>query len=85
MTCESSLLFQKKEVHNLCHRQLLLDHMTPSFERHGAILVYHFPEVQEVTFQCFENWTTTKELGDSDLLNNATRCHIITQGMQVLP
>jgi hypothetical protein len=88
LTCESSLFFQKQEVHSLCQRQLLLDHKTPSVERHRAVLVYHFPEAQEVTFQCFYNgtWTsTTRELEGSGLIHNATRCHIITQGMQVLP
>jgi hypothetical protein len=86
LNCESSF-FQKQEVHSLCQRQLLLDHTTSSVERHGAVLVYHFPEAQEITFQCFNiaTWTTTtRELEGSGLLLNATRCYIINQGIQVL-
>jgi hypothetical protein len=48
VTCESSLFFQTADNYNSCQRKLILHYRTPTLQRHGSVLVYHFPE-QRVT------------------------------------
>ena len=88
VTCESSVFFQTAGNYNSCHRKLILRYRTPTLQRHGSVLVYHFSEQQHVTLRCWKNgaWTSrTEVLSGSALLCNAYGCSVAVSGFQTLP
>jgi len=88
VTCESSLFFHTADNYNSCQRKLTLHYRTPTLQRHGSLLLYHFPEQQHVTVRCWKNGARTSRtevLSRSALLYNASGCSVAASGFQTLP
>ena len=79
VTCEFSLCFQTADNYSSCQRKLILLYITPTLQRHGSVLVNHFPEQQHVTLRCWKNGAGTSRteiLSGSALLHNASGCSV---------
>jgi hypothetical protein len=83
--CEPSLFFQTTDHNISLQSKLLLHYTTLALQPHGSLWVYHFPEQQHVTLQCWKNGTwicRTEEFSGGGVLYNASRCCVAASGSQ---
>ena len=86
--CVSSIYFQTATYSNLCRRHLLINHQTPTLQKHKSLWLYYFPGQRRVTLRCPEDnaWTTRTELlHEPGPILNASACSIATEEFRTLP
>ena len=82
LTCLASVYFQTSNHNSLCRRHVLINHRTPTLQKHKSLWLYYFPEQRQVPLRCLKNntWTTRTELlSAACLLLNAPTCSIATE------
>ena len=85
LKCLASIFFQTATYNNLCRRHLLINHRTPTLQKHKSLWVYYFPEQRQVTLRCLKDnvWTTRTELlYEAGLILNASTCSISTEELR---
>ena len=83
----SSIYFQTT-TYNLCRGHLLINHRTPTLQKHKSLKLHYFPEQRQVTFRCLKNnaWTTRTELPfEAGLILNVSTCSITTEEFRTFP
>jgi len=88
LTCLASIYFQTPNHNSLCRRHLLLNHRTPTLQKHQSLWLYYFPEPRQATLRCLKNntWTThTEVLSEAGVILNATTCSIATEDIRTFP
>jgi hypothetical protein len=88
LTCEASLFFQNPNSVHLCQKKLLLRHLTPTLQRHGAFWAYFFPEQHQVTLRCpdSDNHQLRKlSLFGTGLVISNSSCYITSASLRTLP
>ena len=84
----SSIYFQTTICNNLCRKHLVINHRTPTLQKHKSLWLYYFPEQRQVTLRCLKNnaWTTRTELlFKAALILNASTCSITTEEFRTFP
>jgi hypothetical protein len=87
-TCILSLYLQSEAIRKDCDRTLIIGHPAPTSERHGQIVLYHFPESRQVILKCWQHqsWKTTSlVLHGAGTLSNTEKCHLTSEGIQLYP
>jgi len=88
VTCLSSLFFQSANTRRVCQRKLILQHQTPTLQRHGKVWIFHFPTRHQISLRCPGNnepLHRTITLYESGILHNASECHIVSDEVQIFP
>jgi hypothetical protein len=82
LNCLCSIYFQTTTYNNLCRRHLLINHRTPTLQKHKSLWPYYFPEQRQVTLRCLKDnaWATRTELlFEAGLILNASTCSITAE------
>ena len=88
MTCLFSLFFQSANTHHVCRRKLLLQHLTPTLQRHGNIWIFHFPTQNQISLRCpdtNDQIHRTITLYGAGILHNISECHITSEEITIFP
>jgi hypothetical protein len=86
LICAASLYFKTGATHQLCRRNLLMNH-APFLQRHGTLWLFHFPTPSQVALRCAkagDQMLRTLSLEGTGLIHNATVCSISTADLRVL-
>ena len=88
VTCLSSLFFQSANTHRVCQQKLLLQHQTPTLQRHRKIWIFHFPTRHQISLKCpgtNDPLHRTITLYEAGILHNASECHIVSDEVRLFP
>jgi len=88
LKCLTSIFFQTTSYNNLCRRHLLINHRTPTLQKHKSLWLYYFPEQRQVTLGCLKDnarTTRTELLFEVGLILNASTCSVTTDEFRTFP
>ena len=80
--------FRTEKANRLCRRKLIFHHRTPFLQCYGELLVYCFPQQQQVTLHCtHHNKQVLRNLSltGNELLHNANGYSITSDAFQIFP
>ncbi len=87
-TCAISIYLQTDSLHTSCDRRVYATPPPLSLLRHGTTVVYYCPRPRRVFFRCRRDvaWETSSvELSGAGLIEEASSCHVTTEGLHLRP
>jgi hypothetical protein len=85
ISCESSLIFQTADSHNLFQRKILLKHTIPLLHQYGSSWIFHLPGNQLTTLRCHTkniSTTSTRTLQGNGISFGASACLLTSAQFQ---